>query len=98
LTTTTDQHGFFNFSYSPTQFGKWGWVVYYDGEQKPRIIYESAYSEWNIVTVTSPPSSETPPPPPKEGIPMEYIYAIVAVIAIIIIAVAAYAYLKRGKK
>jgi outer membrane protein assembly factor BamB len=102
LTTTADKHGFFNFSYNPTDVGEWGWVVYYDGEQKPRITYEIAYGKWNTVTVTSPTTSNGEPTngeePPPEGIPTEYIYAIVAIIAIIIIAVAAYAYMKRGKK
>ena len=99
LTTTADKHGYFSFSYNPTDTGEWGWVVYYDGEQKPRILYETSYGSWNTFNVTSP-SSEAPTngeEPPPEGIPMEYIYAIVAVIAIIIIAVAAYVYMKRSK-
>jgi len=101
LTATTDNEGYFSFSYNPTDAGKWGWVVYYEGERTKGFTYNTAYATWNEVTVTSPTTSngdstngEEPPP---EGIPIEYIYAIVAVIAIIIIAVAAYAYMKRGK-
>ncbi len=98
LTTTADKHGFFSFSYNPTDTGEWGWVVYYEGEQKPRVLYETAYGSWNTLTVTSPSSEPTNgEEPPPEGIPMGYVYAIVAVIAIIIIAAAAYAYVKRGK-
>ena len=102
LTTTTDNKGYFSFSYNPTELGDWGWVVYYDGERTKGLTYNWAYGQWNEVTVTSPTSSNGEPTngeePPPEGIPTEYIYAIVAVIAIIIITVAAYAYMKRGKK
>jgi outer membrane protein assembly factor BamB len=101
LTTTTDNEGYFSFSYNPTDAGKWGWVVYYEGKRTKGITYNTAYATWNEVTVTSPTTSNGEPTngeePPPEGIPMEYIYAIIAVIAIIIIAVAAYAYMKRGK-
>ncbi len=100
LEKTTDDKGYFSFSYSPTDVGEWHWVAYYEGGETPWITYGGAYTEWNPVEVTSPPSSEPTngEEPPPEGIPMEYIYAIVAVIAIIVIAVAAYAYMKRGKK
>jgi len=97
LEKTTDDKGYFSFSYSPTDVGEWHWVAYYEGEEKPWITYGEAYTEWNPLEVVSPEESP-PPPPPEEGIPTEYVYAIVAVIAIIIIAVAAYAYMKRGKK
>jgi len=99
LTTTTDNEGYFSFSYNPTEVGKWGWVVYYEGKRTTGLTYNMAYGEWNEVTVTSPTTSNGGvQPPPEKGIPTEYIYAIVAVIAIIIIAIAAYAYMKRGKK
>jgi hypothetical protein len=63
--------------------------------------YSEAFGEANFVEVTSPPTEEPngngEEPPPEEGIPMEYIYAIVAVIAIAVIAIAAYAYMRRKK-
>jgi outer membrane protein assembly factor BamB len=101
LATTTDNEGYFSFSYSPTELGTWGWVVYYDGERTKGLIYNAAWGEWNVLNVTSPTTPNGEPTngePPPEGIPAEYIYAVVAVIAIIIIAVVAYVYVKRGKK
>jgi outer membrane protein assembly factor BamB len=54
LEETTDHDGWFEFSYNPTEVGDYGWVVYYDGEEKPWITYLQAYGEWNSITVTSP--------------------------------------------
>jgi outer membrane protein assembly factor BamB len=105
LTATTDQHGYFTISYSPTQTGDWGWVAYYNGMRRVGITYNPAYTEWNPVTVSAPPSttpvtssSPSPSPSPAAGTPVEYIYAAIAVIAIIIIAIGAYAYTRRSKK
>jgi outer membrane protein assembly factor BamB len=102
LTTTTDKHGYFSFSYSPTDVGEWGWVVYYDGKRTDGLVYNGAYGEWNPFTVNSHVESpsdgngtEPPPPPPDEGIPVEYIYVAVAVIVIVIVALVAYFLLKK---
>ena len=96
LTTTTEKDGSFSFSYNPTDVGEWGWVVYYDGETKPAITYSEAYGEWNPVSVTSPTSStgENEPNPPA-GLPMEVVYAAIAVIVIVVVALGAYMFLKR---
>lgn len=96
--TTTDSDGWFDFSFSPTAVGDYGWVVYYDGEVMPAITYLQAYGEWQPFTVSSPPTGggePPPPPPPEEGIPIEYIYVAVAVIVIVIIALVAYFLLKK---
>ena len=94
LTTTTDNSGEFSFSYSPTEVGEWGWVVYYEGQRMKGITYDMAYGEWNTFEVTAPGTPAGPEPEP-EGIPMEYVYVAVAAIVIVLVAVGAYIFLKR---
>jgi outer membrane protein assembly factor BamB len=97
LTTTTDEKGNFAFSYSPTEVGNWGWVVYYDGEMKPSITYDVAYGEWNPISVNSQsgtPSGDGEEPPPA-ALPMEVVYAVIAVIIIVVVVFLAYFFLKR---
>ncbi len=77
-------------SYACDVSGDWTVCAWWEGDQS----HTSAYSENLSLTVVE---AEEEPPPPEEGIPTEYIYALVAVIAIIIIAAAAYVYMKRGK-
>jgi hypothetical protein len=60
LTATTDQSGYFNFSYSPTTPGDWGWVVYFEGKRSTGLTYNEAYSEWNPVKVVEAPTQPTP--------------------------------------
>ncbi len=62
LTTTTDKLGFFTFSYNPSVVGEYGWVAFYEGETKPAIIYNAAYSEWTPFTVVAAPVQTTPTP------------------------------------
>jgi outer membrane protein assembly factor BamB len=65
VTTTTDGLGNFAVSFDPTEVGTWSWVAIYDGQVKPAITYNSAYSEWASVNVIPAPSSEatsTPEP------------------------------------
>jgi len=97
LTATTDNSGYFTFSYSPTEVGEWGWVAYYDGMRRLGITYNGAYGEWNAVSVTSPTAGGDTEPPPPAGFPMEAVYAAIAVIVIVIVVVAigAYMFLKR---
>jgi outer membrane protein assembly factor BamB len=96
LTTTTDNQGYFSVSYSPTDVGEWGWVAYYDGMRRLGITYNSAYGEWNAVSVTSPVASPTDGTEPEPGgLPMEAIYAAIAVIVIVVVAIGAYMFLKR---
>ena len=92
----------FSFSYSPTEVGEWGWVVYYDGEEKPWINYDGAYGEWNPISVNSPTSGPSDgdgngngTEPPPAALPMEYVYAAIAVIVIVIVAFLAYFFLKK---
>jgi hypothetical protein len=98
LETTTDKNGYFEFSYTPTQVGEWGWVVYYDANVKEALTYDASYGGWNAFTVNAPATGggEVPPPEP-EGFPMEYVYAIVAVIIIVVVVAVAY-FLLKGKK
>ncbi len=95
METTTDNMGYFSFSYSPTEAGEWGWVVYYEGEAKPWITYSEAYSEWNAVGVTSPSPSTSSNEPEPAALPMEAVYAVVAVIIIVLVAIGVYMFLKR---
>ncbi len=109
LTTTTDKLGFFTFSYNPSVVGDWGWVAFYEGEDKPAITYSAAYTEWNPVKVAAPVGATPTPivtaspeatatPIQNAGFPMEYAYAIIAVIVIAIVAVGLYVYSKSRKK
>ncbi|MCW4010707.1 MAG: PQQ-binding-like beta-propeller repeat protein [Candidatus Bathyarchaeota archaeon] len=116
-TATTDENGFFKVTLVPNDAGSCGWVVWYNGEEKPWITYEAANSEWYPVEVISQSGSETPEPTPtpivtstpettptteptatpesSSNIPMEYVYAIIAVVVIAILAVVAYIFLKK---
>jgi len=99
VTTTTDLKGYFSASYTPSVAGNWSWTAWYEGQELPRISYSYAYTDDMPLKVVSPEEpTNGEEPPPAEGIPMEYVYTVVGVIAIIIVAVAAYAYMKRGKK
>jgi outer membrane protein assembly factor BamB len=96
METTTDANGYFSFSYSPTDVGDWGWVVYFEGGEHPYTVYNQAYGDWQAISVTSPTTSgETQPPPSGGGIPMEYVYVAVAVIVIVLVAIGVYVFVKR---
>lgn len=99
VTTTTDEDGYFTVSYQPNVTGTWSWTAWYQGKDNIGSTYAYSYTVDNTVKVASP--GEAPPPNGNHeaaGIPVEYIYAAVAVIAIVIIAIGAYAYIKRTKK
>jgi outer membrane protein assembly factor BamB len=98
LETTTDDNGYFSFSYSPTDVGEWGWVVYFDGGEHPWINYDQAYGEWTPISVNSPTAGGGSTPPPsggEEGFPLVYVYVAVAVVVIVIVAFAAYILLRK---
>jgi len=64
VNATTNNYGYFSFSYSPTTVGNWGWVVAYSGVKKPAITYAPAYSEFYSVSVTAAPGSIVVTPSP----------------------------------
>jgi outer membrane protein assembly factor BamB len=99
LTATTDKDGYFSFSYSPTDVGEWGWVVYYDGVRTSGLTYDQAYGEWNPFTVNSPTvaPSDQGTEPTATAFPMEYVYAAIAIIVIVVVVFLAYFFLK-GRK
>jgi outer membrane protein assembly factor BamB len=61
LTTTTNQSGYFTFSYNPTQTGTWGWTVYYDGQISEGLTYNQAFSTYNNLNVIAASGSSAPP-------------------------------------
>ncbi len=71
LTTTTDNQGFFSFAVSPTAVGDWGWVVFYEGENKAWITYEPVYTDFNPVSVIAAPGTEATPTPTETPIVTE---------------------------
>jgi len=96
-TTTTDAKGLFSVTYTPTEAGNWTWMAWYEGKELSHISYTYAYGDLNSLEVVGP---EAPPQNGEEleeGIPIEYVYAAVAIIAIVIILVVAYLYMKRRK-
>ena len=98
---TTIEKGVFNFTYTPRMVGKWTVTARW---QSDKGYYSSAYSKdtpLEVVAVPTPSPSPTPPPSPNEGgtgIPVEYIYAIVAAIVIIVGVIVGYSHMKRTKR
>ncbi|MCW4009180.1 MAG: PQQ-binding-like beta-propeller repeat protein [Candidatus Bathyarchaeota archaeon] len=62
LKATTDNNGFFDFSYDPTDVGAWGWVVYYDGQRTTGLTYNAVNGQWNSVNVIKAPSGNSATP------------------------------------
>jgi outer membrane protein assembly factor BamB len=95
---TTDKKGEFTVTYTPTEAGTYSVMAWYEGKDMVTYSYNYAYSDEMSLKVKS---EEEPPngngEEPEEGIPMEYVYAIVAAIAIVIIAAVGYLYMKRRK-
>ena len=98
VTATTDEMGLFEASYNPGVAGNWTWTAWYEGKELPHISYSYAYTEDMPLKVVSEEEPTNGEEPPTEGIPTEYIYAIVAVVAIAVIAITGYTYMKRRKK
>jgi outer membrane protein assembly factor BamB len=91
IQVTALDNGAFNFTYTPDIVGKWAVTASWKSDKG---YYRSAYSEDMHLEVVEQQHST---PPATTGIPMEYVYAIVAVIAIVIIAAVGYLYMKRRK-
>jgi outer membrane protein assembly factor BamB len=92
VSATTDEKGEFTATYTPTVAGDWKVSSWYNGTE----LYSYAYSDEAPLKVVASPS--TPPPSEAEiGIPVEYIYAGVAIVVIVIIVAAAYFLMKRKK-
>ena len=94
--TTTDSMGYFEVSYTPDVAGNWTWMAWWNGADLVSHSYSYAYGDLNVLQVMGLEAQNGEEPPP-EGIPIEYIYAIVAGIAIVVILAVAYLYLKRRK-
>ena len=98
---TTDNKGEFTVTYTPTEAGTYSVMAWYEGKDMVTYSYNYAYSDEMSLKV----KGEEPTDgngngngeEPEEGIPMEYVYAIVAAIAIVIIAAVGYLYMKRRK-
>lgn len=85
------------FVYTPDAVGNWTVAAVWSSD---RGYYASAYSEMATVEVTVVPTS-SPVTTPPNGIPVEYVYAMVTVIAIIVVGIVGilvYAHMKRAKK
>jgi hypothetical protein len=104
VTVMADEDGMFVAQFVPETTGEWSWTAWYPGEEFPldAYVYPEAYTEYYTFTAIDPnaPSNggnggETPPP--ETGLPVEYIYAGVAVVVIVIVVLLAYLFLKRRR-
>ncbi|MCW4011333.1 MAG: PQQ-binding-like beta-propeller repeat protein [Candidatus Bathyarchaeota archaeon] len=68
VTATTNQTGYFTFSYNPTTEGEWGWVIYYEGKRTSGLTYNPTNSEWNTLTVDSAPNDNQQTPSPAQTV------------------------------
>jgi outer membrane protein assembly factor BamB len=93
---TANEKGIFTVSYTPDTAGNWTVTARYNGAEFPSRIYTQAYSMHLPLKIVEPEQPPPPPPPPKEGIPTEYIFAIIGVI-LIVITTFLYSYIKKGK-
>ena len=91
LAVTANEEGAFNASYTPDTVGNWTITAWYSGAEYPSHAYTHAYSAHLHLKVVE---TQQPTPPPPE----EYVYAAAAIIIIAVIAVAAYLFIKKGKK
>jgi hypothetical protein len=100
VTATTDDKGMATVTFTPNEKGTWKAIAWYTGADHATFSYGYAFSDQVPIeatqTITEP---EKPTEPTGTNIPMEYVYAAIAVIVIVIIAAAALMLLrKRGKK
>jgi len=100
VSATTDMKGQFTVTYTPTAAGEYSVMSWFEGEDLVTYSYNYAYSSEQSLTVGASASSAIGNNIVElaEGIPMEYVYAAVAIVAIAIIASAGYLYLKKAKK
>jgi len=99
LTATTDDSGMASWTFTPNKEGNWKAMTWFEGEDKTTWTYGYAFSDQLSISVGEPqsPSNGDNNEPTDEGIPMEYIYAIIGIIAVVVIAIVAYMYLKKRK-
>jgi len=98
LTATTNSKGEFSVTYTPTAAGNYTIMAWCAGADRVTHSYNYAYSDKLALKATQ---ETTPPPPPVEnpaGIPIEWIYAGIAIIIIVIVAAVAYMWMKRKPK
>jgi hypothetical protein len=101
LTATTNGQGYFSVTYTPAAAGNYTLMAWFQGKDKVTYSYNYAYGDQLPLKATMEESTPPPPPPPPEGggeIPIEYIYAGIAIVIIVIVAIVAYMWMKRKPK
>jgi outer membrane protein assembly factor BamB len=99
VTAATDKNGMATVTFTPNAKGTWKAIAWYTGADHATFSYGYAFSDQVPIeatqTITEP---EKPVEPTTTNIPVEYVYAAIAVIVIVIIAAAALMLLRRRKK
>ena len=93
---TTDATGAYTASYKPDTAGDWSVMALSDATEDWAATWTDTLPL--KVVGTTPPPPPPPPPAAEAGIPMEYVYAGVAIVAIAIVVAAGYMLMKRRKK
>ncbi|MDW8024016.1 MAG: PQQ-binding-like beta-propeller repeat protein, partial [Nitrososphaerota archaeon] len=97
--TKTDRNGMFKISFKPTASGDWKWTAWFEGEDRVSHVYDCTYTDEVPLKVKAPVTEQPPQQTAPTALPMEYMYAIVAVIIVILVVVlAAYLTKKKAKK
>lgn len=99
LETTTDSTGQATWTFTPTQAGTWKVMTWFEGQERATSGISYAFSdEVKLEAVYTTTTPTEPTEPTGTNIPMEYVYAAIAVIVIVIVAAAALMLLRRRKK
>jgi outer membrane protein assembly factor BamB len=99
LSVTANEEGSFTASYTPDTVGNWTITAWYSGAEYPSHAYTYSCSADLPLKVVE--SQQSTQPPASTGIPVEYVYAavaIVAIVTIVIVVAAGYMLMKKRKK
>jgi eukaryotic-like serine/threonine-protein kinase len=69
VTATTDKNGVAAVSYTPNAAGEWKVIAWYNGQIKPRVSYDYAFSEQVAIQAGTTPATATPTPTPATATP-----------------------------